>query len=232
MATRSQYSLVLVGSGPGIGQAVAALFASKRYTKVALVARRQEQLNADREAVEAAAPGAVVRTYVTDVADGPQLKNTLAKIANDVGTPETVFFNAAIIRPTSISEETEENMIYDFKITNTALLHTAQWALPQLTKLAKSDPQAKPSLLVTGTWLSRDPVPQIFTLSLVKAAQRNLCQSLAQVYGPEGVHVGMVRVMGLVDQAAASTNPKNIADSAWELFDEAKDKQTFEIEIN
>lgn len=87
---------------------------------------------------------------------------------------------------------------------------------------------AKPSFLVTGTWISRDPVTQIFTLSLVKAAQRNLTQSLAQVYGPQGVHVGMVRVMGVVDPKTLS--PESIAEKAWELFDEPKDRQTFEME--
>jgi hypothetical protein len=84
---------------------------------------------------------------------------------------------------------------------------------------------------VTGTWISRDPVPQIFTLSLVKAAQRNFCQSVAEVYGPQGVHVGMVRVMGLVNPDAKTMSPKNIATHAWELFDEPKEKQTFEVEV-
>jgi NAD(P)-dependent dehydrogenase (short-subunit alcohol dehydrogenase family) len=116
MAARSQNSLVLIGSGPGIGQSVAALFASKRYDTVVLVARRQEQLDLDRKAVEAAAPGVAVHTYVTDVADGVKLKKTLEKISSETKAPETVFFNAAIIRPTSIPEETEENMLYDFKV--------------------------------------------------------------------------------------------------------------------
>src|ERR1700759_1672997 len=97
MATRSQKSLVLIGSGPGIGQSVAALFASKRYDTVVLVARRQEQLDIDRKAVETAAPGVSVYTYVTDVADGVELKKTLEKISSETKTPETVFFNAAII---------------------------------------------------------------------------------------------------------------------------------------
>lgn len=118
MATRSLNSFVLVGSGAGIGQAVAALFASKRYNKIALVARRQEQLDIDRNAVEDAAPGATIHTYVTDVADGQKLRETLKKISADVGVPETVYFNAAIIRPTSVVEETEETMIYDFKVSD------------------------------------------------------------------------------------------------------------------
>lgn len=85
---------------------------------------------------------------------------------------------------------------------------------------------------MTGTFLSRDPVPQLFTLSLVKAAQRNFVQSLAQVYGPKDVHVGMLRVMGVVDPAAKTLSPNEIAVKAWELFDEPRGKKTFEIEAN
>ena len=117
MATRSLNSFVLIGSGAGIGQSVAALFASKRYSKVALVARRQEQLDIDRKAVEDTAPGVTVHTYVTDVADRQRFSETLNKISTDVGVPETVYFNAAIIRPTSILEENEDDMIYDFKVS-------------------------------------------------------------------------------------------------------------------
>jgi hypothetical protein len=95
---------------------MASLFASKRYDRVALVARREAQLNVDRKAVQAAAPNVKVYTYVADVSNGVQLKEALSKITVDVGAPETVYFNAAIIRPTSIMEETEEAMIYDFKV--------------------------------------------------------------------------------------------------------------------
>jgi hypothetical protein len=72
----------------------------------------------------------------------------------------------------------------------------------------------------------------IFPLSLVKAAQRNLCQSLAEIYAPQGVHVGMVRVMGVVGPDAKGTNPKHIAEVAYELFEEDKEKKTFEVEVN
>lgn len=84
---------------------------------------------------------------------------------------------------------------------------------------------------MTGTFLSRDPLPQIFTLSLVKAAQRDLTHSLSQIYDPQGVHVGMIRVMGAVDPAAATLSPNSIDAKVWELFNESQDKQTFEIEV-
>lgn len=116
MATRSPYALVLIGSGPGIGKSVAALFAAKRYNHVALVARRQQQLDIDRKAVEAAAPGVKVSTFVTDVADSEQFKKVLRAVSAEGPKVETVYFNPAVIRPTSIEEETEDQMIYDFKV--------------------------------------------------------------------------------------------------------------------
>lgn len=112
----SRHSLVLIGCGPGIGRSIASVFASKRYDTIGLVARRQSQLDADRKAVEAVAPDTKTHTYVADIADGPSLKETLKQISHDIGIPETVYFNAAVIRPTSISDETEEAMIYDFKV--------------------------------------------------------------------------------------------------------------------
>lgn len=116
MAARSPYALVLIGSGPGIGQSVATLFAAKRYNHVALIARRQQQLDIDRKAVEAAAPGVNVSTFVTDVADGEQFKKVLRTVSAEGVKIETVYFNPAVIRPTSIEEETEDQMIYDFKV--------------------------------------------------------------------------------------------------------------------
>jgi hypothetical protein len=41
----------------------------------------------------------------------------------------------------------------------------------------------------------------------------------------------MVRVMGIVDSKANTMNPENIATYAWKLFDEPKDKQSFEVEV-
>jgi short-subunit dehydrogenase len=123
MASRSPYALLLLGTGPGIGQAVASKFAAARYNTVALVARSQKTVDADRKAVEAAAPGVKVHTYTTDVADKTQLAKTLQQINAEVGVIETVYYNPAIIRPTKFEEETEEQMIYDFKVRPFGLPH-------------------------------------------------------------------------------------------------------------
>jgi NAD(P)-dependent dehydrogenase (short-subunit alcohol dehydrogenase family) len=68
-------------------------------------------------------------------------------------------------------------------------------------------------------------------LSLTKAAQRNLTESLAKVYGPQGVHVGLIIVGGPVAPENKKLNPAHIAERTWELYGQEKDKWTLEVDI-
>jgi NAD(P)-dependent dehydrogenase (short-subunit alcohol dehydrogenase family) len=107
----------------------------------------------------------------------------------------------------------------------------SQRYIPHLVELAKTDASAKPALIVTSSSLPQNPIPQYFALSLVKAAQRNLMQSMSMTYTPEGVHVGVINVTGPVSPDDESRNPRNIAEKTWEWFDGAKVKPCFEVEI-
>ncbi len=100
--------------------------------------------------------------------------------------------------------------------------------MPHLVSLAKADSAAKPALLVTSSALPQHPIPQLFALSLVKAAQRNLVQSLNMTYAPEGVHIGVINVAGIVTPDEPERNPTNIAARTWEWFEAGKD---FEVVI-
>lgn len=114
------------------------------------------------------------------------------------------------------------------QISTVALHQTAKWAIPHLTYLARTDSSAKPSLLITSSHLPQTPEPDVFVLSLTKAAQRNLTQSLAKVYQPQGVHVGLVVVAGGVAPDNKILSPENIAWKTYELF--AQDKGNWALE--
>ena len=58
---------------------------------------------------------------------------------------------------------------------------------------------------------------------MCKAAQVNLAGSLAQAYGPKGVHVATVSVGGHVTPESDIFSPKKIAESYWELYEQSKD---------
>jgi len=137
----------------------------------------------------------------------------LRKLKKVGHTIEYVFFNAAHIVPGELSESAEI-IEEDFKTTNIALYIVAQWAIPRPQALSASSAAAKPSLLVTNSLLYADPIPQLFSLSLVKAAQCSLVMSLAKTFNSSGI---LVMVGGAVAPENKNLNPRNIADQTWEL---------------
>jgi NAD(P)-dependent dehydrogenase (short-subunit alcohol dehydrogenase family) len=226
----SNRTLFVIGSGPGIGRSVTTLFASKRYSHVALIARRAEQLSVEQKALEEAVGSDVkVKTYAVDVVDSNALLKVLEDAEAALGKPEVVFYNAARVLPSALLSHDVKDMEYDFKINVSALYVVAQRVIPQLTELAKSDPSATPALIVTSSMLPQHPIPQLFVLSLVKAAQRNLMQSLALTY--DSILVGLINVGGQVSPDAEVHNPTNIAAKAWEWFSKSKESKSFEVLI-
>jgi NAD(P)-dependent dehydrogenase (short-subunit alcohol dehydrogenase family) len=110
-------TLLVVGSGPGIGRAVTTLFASKGYSNVVLVARGAESLKAEQAAVEQAAGSQVkVRTIAVDITDTDALLKGLDEADAAFGKPELVFFNAARVLPSAFFEHDVKEIEYDLKV--------------------------------------------------------------------------------------------------------------------
>jgi NAD(P)-dependent dehydrogenase (short-subunit alcohol dehydrogenase family) len=74
-----------------------------------------------------------------------------------------------------------------------------------------------------------------------KAAQRNLAESLARACGPEGVHVSLIIVDGIVDEPSMRARfsdksdgffvkPDDLADTAVMLTRQRPSAWTFELE--
>jgi NAD(P)-dependent dehydrogenase (short-subunit alcohol dehydrogenase family) len=243
--------LLVIGSGPGIGNTVASEFVSKRFDKVALIARSKDRLQQDKQTVEAAAQAAgrnvEVRTWSVDVVDTPNLLKALKEIET-FGQLDTLFYNAARVIPSQFFEHPASEIEYDFKvcthnsffrwmmlmyyqITTIALYAVAGWAYPLLKKLAAEDQQSHPTILVTSSLLPSEPIPQVFALSLTKAAQYNMMKSLSMVAKDDGIHVALISPCGPVSPDFPNLNPINIAKKAWELVAEPRGKFTFEKQV-
>lgn len=96
-------TLLLFGAGPGIGNNVAATFASRgSLDHIILLSRNTTRLrNDDAPFVQAAAPNARVDTLQIDLSDLDSIPRVLAQLdelttGEDV---EVVYFNAARIQP-------------------------------------------------------------------------------------------------------------------------------------
>jgi hypothetical protein len=91
--------------------------------------------------------------------------------------------------------------------------------MPILSSLA-AEAHRKPSLLVTSGGLYKSPWHPYFSLSLSKASQFSLVQSLAQAFSPKGVHVAAVVVHGLVKPESEIFSPQKIAQVFWKLYEQ------------
>jgi len=226
--TSSSRTIFVIGAGPGIGRSVTLQF-SKRYSHIALFARGAEQLSVEKKAVEDAAGAQVkVETYAVDVTDTEALFKAYDSAEAALGKPEVVFYNAARVLPSELVTHDVKEIEYDFKINVSALYVTAQRYIPHITQLAQ-DPQAQPALIITSSMLPNHPIPELFALSLVKAAQRNLARSLAMTY--ENILVGLINVAGVVSPDYPTLNPSNIGAKTWEWFSQYKEKKSFEVII-
>ncbi len=110
-------TLIVIGSGPGIGRAVTALFAAKRYNNVVLIARRADSLAAEKTALEQAIGAPInVKTYAVDITDSAAVGTALDDADAAFGKPECVFFNAARVLPSAFFDHDVKEIEYDFKV--------------------------------------------------------------------------------------------------------------------
>ncbi|MCI0749616.1 MAG: SDR family NAD(P)-dependent oxidoreductase [Nevskiales bacterium] len=194
---------LIVGAGPGIGQAVAVAFA-REGCDVALLSRQAEKLEVLRPAIEKA--GARVRCYSADAGDESALRGRLAEVCRDLGDPEVLIYNAAALttgKPTALDSTT---LAKDFQVNVTGALVCVQALAPALRARGRG------TVLLTGGGFAYEPAANYASLSLGKAALRNLTYSLAQELGASGIHVATVTVYGFV-QPGTHFDPARIAEA-------------------
>jgi len=217
----SNKTIVVFGSGPGIGNHVAKEFASNGFTHVILLARNESRLQEDKAWVAEAGSHVKVDTLRVDLSDLTSIPAVLGKIDDLAGGAgvDVVFFNAARVKFSEPLTTPVEEIEEDFKTTNLALYIIAQHFIPKLQELAQAKPKHKPSLLVTSSHLPWDPAPSLLSLSLIKASQANLVESLSRAFGDSGIHIGLIHVEGTVEPQLKYLNPKNIAEVTYGFFE-------------
>ncbi|MGX1128116.1 NAD(P)-dependent dehydrogenase (short-subunit alcohol dehydrogenase family) [Streptomyces glaucescens] len=196
---------VVIGAGPGIGQAVARRFA-KEGLPVGVIARTEATATAAAEAVGRIGPRAVART--ADSTDETALRIALDAIADELGPPDVVVYNAALIRPDTPGELSARAHLDAWAVNVVGALTAAAHVAPAMASRGSG------TFLVTGGM--PEPKREYVSLSLGKAGVRTLVALLDQEYGPSGVHVASVTVDGPVAPGTAF-DPEHIAEHYWRL---------------
>jgi NAD(P)-dependent dehydrogenase (short-subunit alcohol dehydrogenase family) len=190
---------LLVGAGPGLGRSVALAFAREGHA-VALVARSSERVAAIADEVRAT--GVQVEAAAADVRDEKGLRDAVGKAVAELGTPDVLVYNAAIIQPDGLGQLDAAGHERAWGVNVVGALTAASVVLPRMAARGSG------SFLVTGGM--PDPVPSYISLSLGKAGVRAMTELLAMQYGPAGVHVATVTVGGAIEPGT-SLDPDAIA---------------------
>lgn len=206
--------IVVIGAGPGLGNAVARRFGKEGY-EVVLVSRNEDNLKCYKE--EFMQMEIPVRTYVADASDIRSLDIAIGAIKEEVGVPDVVVYNVGI---TSLDENPlmPEDLMHHFATDVIGAYET-------IRQFATQDfAENHGSIILTGGVLAESPYPGYVALSMDKAALRNLALEKNRELAEKGIYVGTVMVCGTIG-SNDHFDPDAIAESFWEL-DRSRD--TFE----
>ncbi len=234
--TESVAVVIGVGASKGLGAALARRFAKGGF-HVVVSGRTMDRLAAIVGEIEEA--GGKASAVVADVTNRSAVEN-LFQAADDLGPLGAVLYNAgnnAIIPFADLDAETFERF---WRVGCMGGFHTAKSAVPRLLA------QGGGTLLFTGASGSMRGRARFAHFASAKAALRNLTQSLAREYGPQGIHVGHVVVDGVIDGDMVRSrfgeyleslgedgclDPDEMAEAYWYLHSQPRRTWTHELDL-
>ncbi|WP_378737974.1 SDR family oxidoreductase [Nocardia brasiliensis] len=183
--------LLVLGAGPGVGLAVARLFARDGYA-VSLACRLPEE--AAPLAEQLRGEGFDAEGVGVDLSDPAEVTRVVREVGERQGRIDVLHFNPSIFRQSDPLQLSVPELIEDFTIGAAALLPAVQAALPFFAEGAR--------VLVTGSAAADKPWNQAASLGVQKAAVRNLVTSLDTTLAPNGIRAVAVQINGVLGAGA------------------------------
>lgn len=219
----------VVGIGPGNGQAFARTFAREGWA-VALLSRKTTYSR------EIAAELDDATAYACDVADEASVAEAFARVRAELGPVDVLLFNAGSGVFGTIDDLGVDDLDRAYRINTRGLFLCVKEVIGPMREAGAG------SILVTGATASLRGKPFTTAFAAAKAAQRSLAQSLARQLGPEGIHVALVVVDGIVDLPATRERmadrrdedfiqPAHVAETMLYLARQPRSAWTFELDV-
>lgn len=225
-----------VGALEGLGAAIARRFGREGFP-VLIAGRNAGKLAATEAALRA--EGLTVAAAVGDVSDAEAARRFVDE-AGKLSPLAVVVHNAGSNRPSPFLKLTEAEFEAHWREHALGGFQLAQAALPVL--LARGEG----SLFFTGASGSLRGKANFAPFAAAKAALRNLSQSLAREFGPQGIHVGHVvvdggiageRLLTRAPQLAEQRGPDGmlnidaIAEAYWAMHRQHRSAWTLELDV-
>ena len=199
--------LLLVGAGPGLGNAVARRFADGGY-RVTLVARSTDGLSGLADGL--ADTGARIDTIAADASDPEGLGARIAELYNGEGAPGLIVYSAVMGAPDKLLDLTVEHLQTAYAVDVIGAIVVTQVAAPAMRAAGSG------TIIVTGGGFADHPIPALATISLGKAALRSAATMLGADLEPDGIRVATLTIAGQI-AAGTAFDPAKIAERYWEV---------------
>lgn len=198
---------IVVGAGLGLGEAIARKFGSNGF-HISLIARRDDVLHDQCKRLGDA--GISTQFRVCDASDHTRLRGVISKLETEFGPCSVMIYNAAVLRPQEPLGLEVETLREEFDVNLIGALAAAQTVAPGMVSRGEG------AILFTGGGLALEPYPEWSSLALGKSALRSLAFSLYKTLAPQGVHVAVIAVCGIVEPGGLF-DPDNIAQEYFRL---------------
>ena len=192
MAEHKQPTCLVIGSGDGLGGAIARAFAAEGYHAVLTRRPRNEHKLAPLlEQIEAA--GGKATALGVDARDEDQMVALFDQIEAEIGPLDVVVFNIGANVNFPITETTAQVYRKVWEMAAFAGFLTGREAARRM------EPRDRGTILFTGATASVRGGAGFSAFAGAKHALRALAQSMARELGPKNIHVAHLIIDGMID---------------------------------
>ena len=219
-----QQIAVVVGAGPGLGNALVHRFARAEMT-VAAISRSGGHVASTPEPDRKR-----VRGFTCDATQSTEVTATFAKIASELGVPDLVVFNVGTWDRASILDLSEEMFCRAWRIGCLAGFLVGQTAARSML------PRGQGTIIFTGATASLRGGSGFAAFAVPKFGLRALAQSMARELGPRGLHVAHVIIDGMIAAERDSGSPSSLAPTAiadvyYDLYRQDRTAWSHELDL-
>ncbi|MGL4632509.1 MAG: SDR family NAD(P)-dependent oxidoreductase [Leadbetterella sp.] len=206
-------NVIIIGAGPGLSWGLAEKFGKEGFT-IGLVSRNAEKLTKQISDLKALNIDAFYAT--ADAYDKESLTTAITQLKLNMGTIDTLIYNAAALKMKNLLDETTDELVEDFKISVANAFHSVKFLHTDLK-------EKQGTILLTGGEFANQPSPMFGSLSLGKSALRNLTFQLNEVLKSDNIYVGTLTINGHIQHSSETHSPEILADKFWQLHQQRTD---------
>ena len=213
---------IVVGAGPGLGNALVQRFAAAGMS-VAAVSRRGRALDAEQYRE-------LVHGYACDATIGDQVTPMIAQVTAQLGPPDLVVFNVGTWDRAGILDISDELFERAWRTGCFGGFLVGRAAAEAML------PRGRGTIIFTGATGSIRGGAGFAAFAVPKFGLRALAQSMARELGPRGLHVAHVIIDGMIGQEGGVGSeevlaPNVIAESYYQLHRQERSAWTHEIDL-